>query len=57
MTTELKNKALKLLSQGKITLSKGAEIAKMSIWDFIELVKISNTIYIKERELIERYIL
>jgi len=31
--------ALKLLREGKITISKGAEISGMNIWDFIEEVR------------------
>jgi len=31
--------ALKLLAEGKITISKGAQIAGLDIWDFIARVK------------------
>ncbi len=41
--------ALKLLEQGKITLSKAAKIAGMDVWCFSEKVKDSQIIWIRTK--------
>ncbi len=40
--------ALKLLEEGKITISKAAEIAGVSIWDIIEKIKEKKTRWVKD---------
>lgn len=40
--------ALKLLEDGKTTISRGAEIAGMDIWSFIAEVKRSKIIWVKD---------
>jgi len=37
-----KQKALELLRDGKVTFAKAAEIAKLSLWEFVDLVKQRN---------------
>ncbi len=32
-------RALRLLAEGKATLSRGAEVARMSLWEFADLVR------------------
>ena len=34
-----KRKAVELLREGKVTFAKAAEIAKLSLWDFMDVVK------------------
>lgn len=43
-----KKRALRLLSQGKITVSKGAKMADMDLWDFVELIKQKKITWIKD---------
>ena len=40
--------ALKLLSEGKTTVSKAAEIAGLSIWEFIAKIKESKMVWVKD---------
>lgn len=40
--------ALKLLEEGKTTVSKGAEIAGMDIWSFVAKIKDSKIIWVKD---------
>ena len=40
--------ALKLLEEGKTTISKAAEIAGMDIWSFIAKIKDSRIIWVKD---------
>ncbi|MBS3083365.1 UPF0175 family protein [Candidatus Pacearchaeota archaeon] len=40
--------ALKLLSEGKVTVSKAAQIAGVDIWDFISKVKKSKIIWVAD---------
>lgn len=47
-----KDKALKLLEEGKITISKAAEITKLNIWDVVLLIKEKGIIWNKNQELI-----
>lgn len=49
-----KKRALQLLAAGKVTLSKGAEIAKMDVWEFLELVKQQGISWMKEKRFIEK---
>ena len=39
--------ALKLLEDGRTTVSKGAEIAGMDIWSFVAKIKESKVIWVK----------
>lgn len=41
--------ALKLLAEGRTTVSKAAEIAGMDIWSFIAKIKKSKTVWVKDR--------
>ena len=40
--------ALKLLEEGRTTVSKGAEIAGMDIWSFIAKIRESKVIWVKD---------
>lgn len=50
--TKLKDKkvrkALKLLEEGKTTVSKAAEIAGMDIWSFVGKIKDSKITWVKD---------
>lgn len=48
-----KERALKLLREGKTTLSRAAEIADMNIWDFAELVKKEKVTWVKDERVKE----
>ena len=52
-----RKKALNLLSKGRITLSKAAEIAKTNIWDMLETAKEHGILIAKERAFIEKDLL
>ena len=41
--------ALKLLAEGRTTVSKAAEIAGMDVWSFIARIKDSKTPWVKDR--------
>ncbi len=41
--------ALRLLAEGRTTVSKAAEIAGMDIWSFIAKIKESKTVWVKDR--------
>lgn len=45
--------ALKLLAEGRVTVSKAAEIAGMDIWSFIAKIKESKAPWVKDR-IVER---
>ena len=45
--------ALKLLSEGKTTISKGAQLAGMDVWSFISKIKEKKIRWVKD-EVIER---
>lgn len=42
-----KQTALELLRQGKVTFAKAAEMAKLSLWEFTDLVKQSRTEWVR----------
>jgi predicted HTH domain antitoxin len=42
-----KQTALELLQDGKVTFSKAAEIAKLSLWEFADLVKQRNVEWVR----------
>jgi len=42
-----KQTALELLRDGKITFAKAAEIAKLSLWEFADLVKQRNIEWVR----------
>lgn len=48
-----KDYALKLLEEGRTTVSKAAEIAGMDIWSFISVIKESKIQWVKD-EIIEK---
>ena len=49
-----KKKALRLFCLGRITLSKGAELTKMNVWEFNDLVKENGANWIKDDEFLEQ---
>ena len=50
-----KQTALELLRNGKVTFAKAAEMAKLSLWEFADLVKQRNIEWVRyEPEEIER---
>ncbi len=53
LETWRKEKALTLLQQGKVTFSKAAQIAKMNVWEFSELVKEKKITWIKDSDLVK----
>jgi len=42
-----KQTALELLQKGKVTFAKAAEIARLSLWEFADLVKHSNVEWVR----------
>ncbi len=48
-----KEKALKKLSEGKISFLKAAEIAGMNVWDFAELIKDKKITWIKDERVLK----
>jgi len=40
-------RALKLLEQGKVTVARAAEIADLDIWEFLDVLKKSDKIWVK----------
>jgi hypothetical protein len=42
-----KQTALELLQKGKVTFTKAAEVAKLSLWEFSDLVKQSNVEWVR----------
>jgi len=49
-----KRAALEMLQEGKVTFAKAAKIAKLSVWEFVDLVKQHNTEWVRyTREEIE----
>ena len=42
------NYALKLLAEGRITMSKGAQLAGMDIWSFMAKVKEAKVMWVKD---------
>lgn len=49
-----KVQALSLFNAGKVTLSKGAALAHMTVWDFSDLIKEHGAQWIKEKKFIEK---
>lgn len=41
-------KALKLLSEGRVSMARAAQIAGMDIWNFSELVKRTGTVWVSD---------
>jgi predicted HTH domain antitoxin len=44
-----KQTALELLRDGKVTFAKAAEIAKLSLWEFADLIKQRNIEWVRYR--------
>jgi predicted HTH domain antitoxin len=42
-----KQTALELLQEGKVTFTKAAEVAKLSLWEFADLVKQRNVEWVR----------
>ncbi len=42
-----KQTALELLQKGKVTFAKAAEIARLSLWEFADLVKARNVEWVR----------
>jgi len=42
-----KQTALELLRDGKVTFAKAAEMAKLSLWEFVDLVKQRNVEWVR----------
>jgi predicted HTH domain antitoxin len=42
-----KQTALEFLREGKVTFAKGAEMAKLSLWEFADLVKQRNVEWVR----------
>ncbi len=40
-------RALRLLEQGKVTVARAAEIADLDIWEFLDVLKKSDKIWVK----------
>lgn len=49
-----KDKAVKLLENGKVSFLKAAEIAEMDVWEFAALIKERKTVWIKNKEFLRR---
>ena len=55
MSERRKKTALDLLQNGKVTFAKAAEIARLSLWEFADIVKQNNIEWIRfEQEEIEK---
>ncbi|MHA1644294.1 MAG: UPF0175 family protein [Candidatus Freyarchaeota archaeon] len=48
-----KERALKMLKEGKVSFVKAAEIAEMSVWEFADLIRKEDIVWIKSKEMIE----
>jgi predicted HTH domain antitoxin len=48
-----REKALKLLSEGKVSYSRAAQIAGMDIWEFSEIVKRRKIVWVSDEWLEE----
>jgi hypothetical protein len=46
-------KALKLLKGGRVPYFKAAEIAGMSVWEFVDLIRKEDVVWIKSEKMIE----
>ena len=49
-----KKRALRLFCLGKITLSKGAELCRINVWEFNDLVKEKGSAWIKDERFLEQ---
>ena len=49
-----KEKALRLLEQGKISFSKAAQIAHVTVWEFADIVKEKKIVWIKNKTFIKK---
>ena len=49
-----KKKALGLFTAGKVTLSKAASMAKMNVWEFMEVARQEKTPWIREKRFLEQ---
>jgi predicted HTH domain antitoxin len=47
ITAWRKQTAIELLQQGKVTFAKAAEFAKLSLWEFADLVKQCNVEWVR----------
>ena len=54
LETWRKEKAIRLLEQRKISFTRAAQIAKMDLWEFQELVKDRKIIWIKNKEFLKK---
>lgn len=54
LETWRRERSLALLSQGKISFSKAAQMAKLNVWDFTSLIKERKIVWIKDTALIEK---
>ncbi len=43
-----RRKALELLEEGKTTLTKAAEMADMTVWEFADLLKEEKTVWVAD---------
>ncbi|MHA1263130.1 MAG: UPF0175 family protein [Candidatus Freyarchaeota archaeon] len=48
-----KERALKMLKEGRVSFVKAAEIAEMSVWEFADLIRKEDIVWIKSKEMIE----
>lgn len=51
-----KDKALELIEKGKVSFLKAAEIAKMNVWDFADLIKEREIVWIRDKEGVKKEI-
>ncbi|MEX2706800.1 MAG: UPF0175 family protein [Candidatus Freyrarchaeum guaymaensis] len=49
-----KERALKMLKEGRVSFVKAAEIAEMSVWEFADLIRKEDIVWIKSKEMIEK---
>lgn len=49
-----KERALRLFEAGEVSFSKAAEIAKITVWEFAELVKDKKITWLRNKEMIHK---
>ncbi len=54
LETWRKERAIRSLEQGKMSFTKAAQIAKMDLWEFVELVKERKIIWIKNKDFLKK---
>lgn len=54
LETWRREKALRLLEQGEVTFSKAAKLARMTVWEFADLIKQRKVVWIRNREMIRQ---